>query len=305
MEVSHQYSTKTGFPEAAKLSFLHKTRGSFSATLGRMARDFYQILGVARGASADDIKKSYRKLSKELHPDKHKGDKAAEEKFKEVNQAYETLSDPQKRKMYDQFGEAGTRGGAGGFGGFNAQDFGDFSQFFRGGGGGFSSFDMGDLGEMFGFGGQQRRQPPRKGPAEVTLSVNVPLDEIAKGDFDRDVAVDLMMRCSECKGERYAKGSKMITCKTCDGKGSINKTTRIPLMGSFQMRAPCGTCHGLGKIPEKACPKCKGEGEVQVRKKLRVKIPKDIRVDELINHKEHPLKGEIDMQFRVRIPDEE
>jgi molecular chaperone DnaJ len=270
-----------------------------------MASDYYGILGVSKTASQDDIKKAYRKLSKELHPDKHKGDKAAEEKFKAVNKAYETLSDPQKRSMYDQFGEAGTRGGAGGFGGFNAQDFGDFSQFFRGGGGGFSGFDMGDLGDMLGFGGAQRRSPPRKGPAEVTISVNVPLEEIGKHDFEREVSVDLLVRCSECKGERHAKGSKMITCKTCDGKGTVSKVTKIPLMGSFQMRAPCGTCKGFGKVPEKECPKCKGEGEMQVRKRLKVKIPKDIRVDEVTKSGDEQLKGEIDMQFRVRIPEEE
>jgi molecular chaperone DnaJ len=231
-----------------------------------MARDFYAILGVSKGASQDDIKSAYRKLSKELHPDKHKGDKSKEDRFKEVNQAYEVLGDPQKRQRYDQFGEAGANAGSGfgggqGFGGF------DFS--------GFQQGDMGGFADLFGdlFGGQRaQRQSDEGGDLEVQISL--PLKDVI-AETERTFKVRKFITCDHCTGTGSEKGTQMKTCPECTGTGQVTRTAQS-LFGRIQQRMLCPTCKGAGKIPEKPCKKCDGEGRVQENATVTIKIPAGI-----------------------------
>ncbi len=230
-----------------------------------MPRDFYEILGLSRSASADDIKKAYRKLSKELHPDKHKGDKAAEAKFKEVNEAYETLSNSQKKQMYDQFGTTGN--GAGGFrpgagGGF------DFSGF----GGNGQSFDFGDLFEGF-FGGGRQQRGPSKG-ADLELAIEIDFTESVSG-LSRVMEFEALRPCGECKGDGAAHGSKIVTCEECGGTGQVTRTANS-FFGAVQQRMQCPKCRGSGKVPEKACPRCDGTGRRRERVKVTVDVPAGI-----------------------------
>lgn len=229
-----------------------------------MARDFYTILGVSKGASQDDIKSAYRKLSKELHPDKHKGDKAKEESFKEVNKAYETLSDPQKRQRYDQFGEAGSGSGFGGGQGFGGFDFSGFQQ------GDMSGFaDM--FGDLFGGGGPQR-EPDEGGDFEVQIGVK--LSDVVQ-ESERSFSVRKFVTCDVCHGSATEKGTYMKTCPECSGTGQVVRTAQR-LFGRIQQRMMCPTCKGSGKIPEKPCKKCSGEGRVQESANITVKIPAGI-----------------------------
>jgi len=224
-----------------------------------MARDFYEVLGVDRNASADDIKKAYRKLSKELHPDKHKGDKEAEKKFKEVNEAYETLSNPKKKQMYDQFGSTGGPSGGGpGFGGFNPEDMGGFSDIF----------------ESF-FGGRRGgARPQEQGGRNIEVEMEVEFDEVIKGGTRR-VALRRQQVCSTCTGDGVKKGSKMVNCETCGGTGQVTKTAQS-FFGMVQQSIICSTCGGNGKVPEEACKSCNGEGRKVTDKDVTIDIPAGI-----------------------------
>ena len=232
-------------------------------------RDYYEVLGVDKNATADEIKKAYRKKAIQYHPDKNPGDKEAEEKFKEAAEAYEVLSDPQKRQRYDQFGHAGM-GGAGGFSGqgMNMEDifsqFGDlFEQWGMGDGGGFSSF----------FGGGQRSsngQRVRRG-SDLRVRVHVMLEEIATG-VDKKIKVKKLVPCQACHGTGSADGSQGETCPTCKGSGRVVRTQR-GIFGMMQVQDECPTCHGEGRIIKNKCPKCNGEGVVREEEVIDIHIP--------------------------------
>ena len=232
------------------------------------------MLGIAKGASEDEIKKAYRKQAKKYHPDLHPGDKEAEEKFKEVNEAYEILSDADKRARYDQFGHAGVdpNYGAGAGGGF---------------GGGFAGFDGDiDLGDIFGsffgggFGGGRRQanpNAPRRG-ADIRVSVALSFMEAAHG-CTKTVTVNHQDTCPECGGSGAAKGTSPETCPDCGGRGTVTTQTRTPF-GVMQSQRPCSRCGGRGKIIKTPCRKCSGTGRVSSSKKLEVKIPAGIDDDQ-------------------------
>lgn len=238
-------------------------------------RDYYEVLGIAKGASEDEIKKAYRKQAKKYHPDLHPGDKEAEEKFKEVNEAYEILSDATKRARYDQFGHAGVdpnygAGGQGGFGGFSSFD---------------GDIDLGDiLGNMFGgFGGFGNRgrsagaNAPRRG-ADIRVSVTLSFMEAAHG-CKKTITVNHQDTCPECEGSGAAKGTSPETCPDCHGSGTVTTQTRTPF-GVMQSQRPCQRCGGRGKIIKTPCRKCAGTGRVNSNKKLEVNIPAGIDDDQ-------------------------
>lgn len=245
-------------------------------------KDYYKTLGVEKNASKEDIKKAFRKLAHEHHPDKTKGDPTSSQKFKEASEAYSVLSDDAKRKQYDTYGQAGAgfNPGQGGFGGFNPQDFGgfDFSQFQQGGNGGVE-FDLGDIfGDLFG--GGRGRQPKQQRGRDIYIDIEIAFEESIFG-LERDILVTKTSQCDTCKGSGGEPGTTMDTCKTCNGKGKINETRRS-LMGVFTSTRNCHTCHGLGQIPKKACNACHGEGVLEREQELTVKIPAGIDDGEMI-----------------------
>lgn len=227
-------------------------------------RDYYEVLGLQKGASDDEIKKAYRKMAKQYHPDLHPGDKEAEKCFKEVNEAYEVLSDPDKKARYDQYGHAGVDpnmgAGAGGFGGGFTADFGDlgdiFSSFF--GGGGSSS---------------ARRNGPTRGE-DLEAQVTISFEEAVFG-CKKEITYNRIEKCSDCKGSGAAAGSSPETCTQCNGQGQI-RVTQQTFMGVMQTTKACPTCHGTGKIIKNPCSNCRGTGMVRLRKKLEVSIPAGI-----------------------------
>ncbi len=233
-------------------------------------RDYYEVLGVEKDASADDIKKAYRKLAIKYHPDKNPGDKTAEEKFKEAAEAYAVLSDPEKRQRYDQFGHAGVNGagGFGGAGGFSMDDifsqFGSvFSDFFGNGGrgsfGGFSSFG--------GFGGGAA---VNRG-SDLRIRVKVNLQEIAKG-CEKKIKLKRYVTCPDCGGKGAKSDSDLKTCEHCHGTGRITKVVNS-IFGPMQTQGVCPDCGGTGKIITNKCPKCGGEGIVVSEEVIPINIP--------------------------------
>lgn len=232
-------------------------------------RDYYEVLGVDKNAGDDAIKKSYRKLAKKYHPDMNPGDKEAEEKFKEVNEAYAVLSDPEKKSKYDQFGHAAfdpaMGGGGSGFGGFGGFDFGDiFSSVF--GGGGFG-----------GGGGSSRRNGPMRGE-DLQYRLTLTFEEAAFG-CKKDISYGRVERCSECSGSGAAKGTSPETCPTCGGSGQV-RTQQRTAFGVFQSTHACDNCRGSGKIVKNPCRNCNGKGYVKIQKKLTVTIPAGIDTGE-------------------------
>lgn len=226
-------------------------------------RDYYEVLGVAKNANADEIKKAYRKKAIQYHPDKNPGDKVAEEKFKEAAEAYEVLSDPQKRQRYDQFGHAGI-GGAGGFsgGGMSMEDiFSHFGDIFGGAG-----FDLGDL---FGGGGRSRGQRVRRG-SDMRVKVRLTLEEIATG-CEKKIKVRKLVQCKSCNGTGSEDG-RTETCPTCKGTGRTVRQQR-GIFGMMQVQAECETCHGEGQIIKNKCAKCNGEGVVRDEEIITISIP--------------------------------
>mgnify|MGYP003314379276 CR=1 FL=1 len=229
-------------------------------------RDYYEVLGVAKTASADEIKKAYRKKAIQYHPDKNPGDKEAEEKFKEAAEAYEVLSDPQKRQRYDQFGHAGMNG-MGGFsgGGMNMEDifsqFGDLFESWGVGGnmGGFSSF----------FGGGSRGPRTRRG-SDLRVKVKLTLAEIATG-VEKKIKVRKLVACSQCNSTGSADG-KTQTCSTCHGTGRVVRAQRS-MFGMMQVQEACPTCHGEGTVIQNKCPHCNGEGVVRDEEIITIHIP--------------------------------
>lgn len=214
-------------------------------------RDYYEVLGVSKGVSADELKQAYRKLALLHHPDRNPGNKAAEEKFKEINEAYEVLSNPEKRQAYDQFGHSGVGGGAPGGGGFEgAGDFGDI----------FSSV----FGDMFG-GGRSRRGP-RKG-ADLQYEHSVTLAEAFSGT-QSTVRVSRATSCGKCGGSGAKPGTSVKTCPDCRGSGQVRVTR-----GFFTMAQSCARCEGSGQAIESPCPDCRGQGRVRTSDNLTVRIP--------------------------------
>ncbi|MDD4319166.1 MAG: molecular chaperone DnaJ [Candidatus Peribacteraceae bacterium] len=228
-----------------------------------MAKDYYGVLGLQKGASAEEVKKAYRRLSKELHPDKHKGGKDAEKRFKEVNEAYEVLSNPQKKQMYDQFGEAGVNGGAAGQGGFGGFDF--------SGAGGADAFS--DLFEGF-FGGGRRQAAARQEGNDLEVEIAIDLSEVVTG-VRRDVRIRRNIACDRCGGNGAEPGTKLDTCGECGGTGQVTRTAQS-FFGVIQQRTVCPRCRGSGKVPEKPCTKCDGEGRVASAEEVQVDVPPGI-----------------------------
>ncbi len=233
-------------------------------------RDYYEVLGVKKDASADEIKKAYRKLAVKYHPDKEGG---SEEKFKEIGEAYEVLKDSQKRQRYDQFGHAGVGGASGGFGGGNPfEGFGGFN-------GQNINFDFGDggLGDIFGqffgggFGGSQRG--PRRG-RDVEATITLDFKEAIFG-LERDIHLTMDDECEHCKGSTVEPGHSLKTCDTCKGSGQQTRVMNT-MFGAIQQAVTCKDCSGKGKVPEKACSVCRGSGVKRKEQKIKVKIPAGI-----------------------------
>ena len=229
-------------------------------------RDYYEVLGIQKGASEEEIKKAYKKLARKYHPDMNPGDKEAEEKFKEVNEANEVLSDPEKKARYDQFGFAGVdpNYGAGAGGGA------------YGGG-----FDFGDLGDIFGsffgggFGGGRQRNPnaPQRGES-IRASVSVSFTEAAFG-CEKSVTLERSEQCPTCKGNGCAPGTTPEICPDCHGTGTVQVRRQTP-MGVFASNGPCRKCGGTGRLIHQPCPDCRGSGAVRKRKTIKVNIPAGI-----------------------------
>ena len=243
-------------------------------------RDYYEVLGIGKNATDAEIKSAYRKLAKKYHPDLNPGDKTAEEKFKEVNEANDVLSDPEKRKRYDQFGFAGVDpnygAGQGGYGGG-----------FGGGFGGAGGVDLGDIfGDLFGggfggFGGSSRANPnaPRKGH-DIQASVILTFEEAAHG-CTKKVTLNRQQTCPDCNGSGCEPGSSPETCTQCNGRGYVVTQQRTPF-GVMQSQQPCPHCGGRGTIIKNPCKTCRGTGKTSARKTLEVKIPAGIDDDQNI-----------------------
>jgi len=240
-------------------------------------RDYYEVLGVGKDASADEIKKAFRRKAIELHPDKQSGD---EVKFKEVNEAYEVLKDPSKKQRYDQFGHAGVGGNGGGFEGFNG-----FNGFGQGG----QSFDFGDLGlgdifgSFFGGGDQQQRRQMRGRDVESRIEISF---EQAVFGTEVDLHLNIEDTCEHCKGTTVEPGHQLKTCDTCKGQGQVMSVTRT-IFGNIQQASVCPTCHGAGKVPEKTCTVCHGTGTQPKTQQVALKIPAGIDDGATIRLREH------------------
>ena len=242
-------------------------------------RDYYEVLGVDKNASEDEIKKAYRKLAIKYHPDKNPDDKDAEEKFKEAAEAYDVLHDPNKRKQYDQFGFDGPAGmgGFGGFGGGASMDMDDiFSMFgdFFGGHGGFSGFS--------GFGGGSRtRQHAQFRGSDLRLKVRLTLQEIATG-ITKKFKLKKDVTCTHCHGTGAESGSGTETCPTCHGQGIVTKTVRT-MLGMMQTQSECPTCHGEGTVIKNPCHTCNGTGITKDEEVVEIKIPAGVAEGMVVN----------------------
>ena len=242
-------------------------------------RDYYEVLGVSKTATDDELKKAYRKLAKKYHPDANPNNKAeAEAKFKEVNEAYETLSDPQKRKMYDQFGPDGPQGfnGAGGpFGGGNG--------YYSYTSSGFDGFgDFGDLGDIFSsffggsFGGRtssRKKNGPRKG-ADLNHHLDITFEQAFLG-VEKEISITRNEECNVCHGTGAKPGTSVTKCTMCNGTGQVRQVQNT-ILGQMQTTRTCSNCHGTGEIIKEPCENCRGKGKVRRQPKIKVKIPAGI-----------------------------
>ncbi len=236
-------------------------------------RDYYEVLGVQKGASDEDLKKTYRTLAKKYHPDLNPGDKAAEANFKEVNEAYAVLSDPEKRRQYDQFGHAGVDGqGFGGFGDFNINLDDLFGSFFGG----------------FGGGGRASNRPQRG--ANLKYRMNLDFMEAAFG-VERDISVNKEDLCDHCQGTGAHEGETPETCSRCHGTGQVN-TRQQTMFGAVMSSRPCPDCGGSGKIIHNPCTHCNGKGRRNTTKKLKVRIPAGVGDGEMLSMRGEGEPGE-------------
>ena len=226
-------------------------------------RDYYEVLGVPRDADEAALKKAYRQLAKKYHPDINPGDKEAEAKFKEASEAYAVLSDPEKRRQYDQFGHAAFDGGAGGAGGFDFNNMGDMGDIF------------GDIfGDLFGGGSRRRASNGPMQGANVRASVRITFEEAFRG-VDKELDLNLKEECETCHGTGEKPGTEATTCPKCGGKGQVVYTQQS-LFGMVRNVTTCPDCNGTGKIIKDKCPDCYGSGYITKRKKIQVSIPAGI-----------------------------
>lgn len=258
-------------------------------------RDYYEVLGVGKDASADEIKKAFRRLAVQHHPDKEGGDEA---KFKELNEAYEVLKEPGKRQRYDQFGHAGVGGGAdaaGGNpfgGGFNGQNV---------------NFDFGDLGfgDIFGnfFGGGRRERGPQRG-RDVEVKIDISFEDAVFGT-EQELHLNIDDTCEHCRGTTVEPGHELKTCDTCKGSGQVVQVMRT-IFGNIQQASVCPTCKGTGKVPEKVCSVCHGKGTQKRTQKIVLKVPAGIDDGAVIRLREHgeaapnAPKGDLYVNVRVK-----
>ncbi len=239
-------------------------------------RDYYEILGISKTADANEIKSAFRKLAKQYHPDLNPDNKEAEAKFKEVNEAYEVLSDPDKRAKYDQFGHAAFDQNAGfGGGGAGFNDFGDifgdiFGDFFGGG---------------FGGTGQRAQRTGPKAGSDLKIKLDIEFEEAAFGT-KKEIKINRIEKCHVCDGSGAKKGTSKKTCPTCNGSGSIRTVQRTPF-GQFASTKICTTCNGTGEVVEEPCTSCEGTGKEKKSRKLSINIPAGVDTGSVI-----PLRGE-------------
>ena len=246
-------------------------------------KDYYEILGVSKTATDDELKKAFRKKAKQWHPDANPDNKKeAEAKFKEVNEAYEVLSNPQKRQMYDQFGTAdpqqagfggGPFGGGNGYYSYSTSDFGDFG-------------DLGDIFSSFfggGFGGQRQNSRKNNGPRkgeDLNLSIDISFEESFLG-VEKEIIVTRQETCSFCNGTGAKKGTNPIKCPTCNGTGNVTSFQNT-ILGRVQTRRTCSDCRGTGEIIKEPCENCKGRGTVRKTPKVKIKIPAGINDNQTV-----------------------
>lgn len=238
------------------------------------SKDLYEVLGLQKGASDDEIKKAFRKLAIQYHPDKNQGNAEAEEKFKEINEAYQVLSDPQKKAQYDQFG---TTDGSGGFGqgGFDFSDMGGFGDIFE-------SF----FGGGFGGGGGSRRNAPREG-SDLEYTLHLSFEEAIFG-VEKEISITRTENCETCHGTGAKAGTSPKTCSKCGGSGQVRVERRTPL-GNFVSASTCDVCGGTGKVVEAPCDTCRGKGRVRKNRKIKVNIPAGVDTGNVM-----PLRGQGD-----------
>lgn len=243
-------------------------------------KNYYELLGVAKNASKEEIKKAFYKLAAKYHPDKKGGDEA---KFKEVNEAYQVLSNDQKRKEYDMYGQtfsgAGAHSGASGFGqGFGGFDFSGFNQ------GDFQNmnFDFEDLGDIFGdiFGGGFAGSQREKRGRDMSLEMDISFEESIFG-VDRNVLISKISKCKTCHGSGAKPHTKMETCKRCNGKGKIQDIKRT-IFGAMQSVRSCDECHGKGEVPKEKCDTCKGHGVINAKEDIKISVPAGINSGEVL-----------------------
>ncbi len=234
-------------------------------------KDYYDILGISKGASDDEIKKAYRKLAMKYHPDRNPDNKEAEEKFKDINEAYQVLSDPQKKSQYDQFGTTDFNGGFGGAGGFDFSGMGGFEDIF-------DSFFGG------GFSSRKRRNGPERG-ADLEYTLNLTFEEAVFG-IEKEISISKNENCDACNGTGSKPGSNPKTCDNCGGTGQVRYQRNTPL-GSFVSTATCDKCNGTGKVITDPCSHCHGKGTVRKNKKVKIKIPAGVDTGNVL-----PLRGQ-------------
>ena len=237
-------------------------------------KDYYAALGLEKGASEADIKKAFRKLAIKYHPDKNQGDKEAENKFKEINEAYQVLSDPDKKAKYDMYGTVdfdGSGFGSGGFGGFDFSDMGGFGDIFE---------------SFFGGGGSggRRRNGPQRG-SDLEYTINLTFEEAVFG-VEKEISIDRSENCETCKGSGAKEGTSKKTCPTCHGQGQVRVQRQTPL-GSFVSTSTCNTCGGTGTVIEEPCTACHGRGNVRKTRKIKVNIPAGVDTGNVM-----PLRGQ-------------
>ncbi len=241
-----------------------------------MSKDYYNVLGVEKGATKEEIKKAFYKLAHKYHPDKKEGNEA---KFKEVNEAYQTLSDDAKRAKYDQFGAGFENMGGGGYsqqgGGFEGFDFSGFQN-------GGADFDFGNLNDIFSdfFGGGMGGRAQTRRGRDISTEIQISFPESVFG-VTRKVLITKTSNCLTCKGSGAKAGTKMETCKTCNGQGKIHETKRS-FLGNISTTKLCDTCHGSGEVPKEVCATCKGKGVMRLEEEISINIPAGIRDGEMI-----------------------